>query len=70
MIRHIIESAHEMGLQVVAEGVEDPGYVTFLKELSCDYIQGFVFYKPMPVDEFETRFVKGHETISLSRYII
>lgn len=61
LIRHIVESAKALDMKVVAEGVETRGYVEFLKELDCDYIQGYVFYKPIPVEEFEERFVKNGE---------
>ena len=61
IVRHIIETAKELRMRVIAEGVETKGYVDFLKELQCDCIQGFVFYKPMPVEEFEEKFVKNSE---------
>ena len=63
IIRHIIQTARELGMRTVAEGVETHGYVDYLRSLGCDYIQGYVFYKPMPVDEFEERFVRGDEKI-------
>ena len=63
IVRHIVEMAHEFGMEVVAEGVENPDYVTYLKEHHCEYIQGFIYYKPMPLEEFEERFVKGNEKI-------
>lgn len=43
----------ELGLQLVAEGVENETQLTFLKENGCDAIQGYYFSKPLPVDEFE-----------------
>lgn len=61
LIRHIVETAKELNMKVIAEGVETSGYVEFLKELDCDYIQGYVFYRPMPVEEFEEKFVKNSE---------
>ena len=61
LVRHILESAKELGLKTVAEGVETRGYVEYLKSLGCDYIQGYVFYRPMPVEEFEERFLKNGE---------
>ena len=61
LIRHIVETAKELDMKVIAEGVETRGYVEFLKELGCDYVQGFVFYRPMPVEEFEERFLKNRE---------
>ena len=61
LIRHILESAKELKLKTVAEGVETRGYVEYLKSLGCDYVQGYVFYRPMPVEEFEERFLKNGE---------
>lgn len=58
LAKHIIEIAHELGMRVVAEGIESKEYVEILRDLDCDYVQGFYFYKPMTVDEFEKRFVK------------
>lgn len=63
IIKHIIQTAKELGMVTVAEGVETKGYVDYLKELNCDFIQGFVFYKPMPVHEFEEKFVRRQEKI-------
>lgn len=57
LIKHLIEIAHEFGIVTVAEGVETEEYVRYLTENNCDYIQGFYFYKPMPVEEFERLFV-------------
>ncbi|MEO6260308.1 MAG: EAL domain-containing protein, partial [Thermoanaerobaculia bacterium] len=51
--RSIIDLAHELGLKVVAEEVEDEQQLAFLREARCDFIQGFLFSKPMPVAEFE-----------------
>ena len=33
--------------------------------LGCDFIQGYVFYRPMPVEEFEERFLRRGETVPL-----
>ena len=62
LVRHIVQMAHELGIATVAEGVETRDYVEYLKRLGCEYIQGFVFYRPMPADEFERRFLLGGET--------
>ncbi len=49
----IIDMAHRLGSKVVAEGVENRKQYIFLLEHNCDYVQGFYFYKPMPLDKFE-----------------
>lgn len=50
----IIHMAHRAGLYVVAEGVENLEQADRLKEVHCDYAQGYYFAKPMPVEEYET----------------
>ena len=59
LIRSIIQTAKELNMTTVAEGVETKEYVDFLKELGCDYVQGFYYYKPMSVEDFEELFVKN-----------
>jgi diguanylate cyclase (GGDEF)-like protein len=48
----IISMAHSLGKKVIAEGVEKIEQLQFLREQKCDYIQGFIFAKPMPQDDF------------------
>lgn len=57
LIKHIIDIAHDLDMVVVAEGVETKEYVDYLKENDCDYVQGFYYFKPMSVEEFEEKFV-------------
>lgn len=47
-----IELAHHLGLEVVAEGVEDAASYRLLEELGCDVAQGYFIGEPMPGDEF------------------
>lgn len=49
IVRYIIDVSKNLGFKVVAEGVEDYMQARMLKELECDYIQGYFFYKPMPI---------------------
>ena len=51
MVRSTIHLAHELGLQVVAEGIEDQTSARLLKSLGCDYAQGYFIGKPMTFDE-------------------
>lgn len=44
--------AHGMGMKVTAEGVETESQLKYLQFAGCDYVQGFVFSKPMPMFEF------------------
>ena len=52
IVRSTIELGHNMGLKVVAEGVEDAAGLTLLRELGCDMVQGYVFSKPLPLPQF------------------
>jgi len=51
LVRSIIELAHSLKLQVVAEGIEDDDQRTFLRETSCDLGQGFLFSRPVSPGE-------------------
>jgi EAL domain-containing protein (putative c-di-GMP-specific phosphodiesterase class I) len=52
IISGIITLAKGLGLKVISEGVETIEQVKFLRENSCDMAQGFLFYKPLPLDDF------------------
>ncbi|PRR79183.1 Cyclic di-GMP phosphodiesterase Gmr [Clostridium liquoris] len=56
----IIQLAHKMKIDVVAEGVEMEEQVEFLKMQNCDKIQGYVLSKPLPSEEIE-RYLKKSE---------
>jgi len=51
--RTIIELAHSLKLRTVAEGVETPAQLAFLKEAGCDQLQGYLFSRPLPVAALE-----------------
>lgn len=52
IVRSTIELAHNIGLRVVAEGVEDKQTYEMLAALSCDSVQGYYISRPMPPEEF------------------
>lgn len=52
IVNSIIDLGHNLGLKVVAEGVEDVRIWRMLAERNCDYAQGFYMAKPMPPEEF------------------
>ncbi|MCK0716115.1 putative bifunctional diguanylate cyclase/phosphodiesterase [Chromohalobacter sarecensis] len=55
--RAIMEAAifigHRLGLEVVAEGVENREQLALIREMRCDLVQGFYFFRPMPTVEME-----------------
>jgi len=54
LVRTIIGLAHNLGLQVVAEGIETPAQLERLKELGCEFGQGFLFAKPADAETVES----------------
>jgi EAL domain-containing protein (putative c-di-GMP-specific phosphodiesterase class I) len=53
IVKAIIELAHSLKMQVIAEGVEDEDQMQLLRELMCDCIQGFLLSRPLPPEEIE-----------------
>jgi len=49
VVEHIISLAHKLELEIVAEGVEEKDQLDYLGALNVDLIQGFYFFKPMPL---------------------
>ena len=57
IIRLVIGLARSLDMEVVAEGVETEEQVRYLQEMQCDYLQGFYFSDPIPVEEFEKKYL-------------
>ncbi len=57
LIKVMIHIAHQFGLQVIAEGVEDEASMRKLRQLGCDLAQGYFFSPPLTVAEFEALLV-------------
>jgi diguanylate cyclase (GGDEF)-like protein/PAS domain S-box-containing protein len=54
----MIVMAHKLGIKVIAEGVETEQQRNLLKQIECDYGQGYLFSRPVPAEEFEKLFDK------------
>ncbi len=50
IVRSTVALGHSLGLEVVAEGIEEPGQLEQLRDLGCDYGQGYLFSRPQPAD--------------------
>lgn len=57
IVKAIIMMAHSLDIKIVAEGIETEEQLNTLKELNCDYIQGYLIGKPMDAIEFEKKFI-------------
>jgi len=53
LLDYILKLGHSLNLGVVAEGIETIDQYNLLKEMKCDYIQGFYYGKPMNINEIE-----------------
>lgn len=53
VVESVIGLAKRLDLETVAEGVEEPGQAKRLREVECDLLQGYVFARPMPAQDFE-----------------
>jgi sensor c-di-GMP phosphodiesterase-like protein len=69
VVRSLIAMAHNLGLAVIAEGVETDAQAAFLLDEQCEEAQGFLYAKPLPADEFAgylgTRRLAAQEKLSL-----
>ncbi|WP_320170689.1 ammonium transporter [Maridesulfovibrio sp.] len=59
IVRTIISMAKSLGLEVVAEGVEDSTQLEMLQNMSCDRVQGFMFSRPVEAENVE-KFIRKH----------
>lgn len=59
IVSSIINMAKQLNMKVLSEGIETEMQCEFLKEISCDMVQGYFYAKPMPIIEFEKRLTKN-----------
>jgi len=52
-VRSTVALAHQLGMKVVAEGVEDEATLALLKAAECDVAQGWLIGRPMPAEQLE-----------------
>jgi EAL domain-containing protein (putative c-di-GMP-specific phosphodiesterase class I) len=52
----MIEAFRHMGFSITAEGIEDETMAATMTDIGCDYLQGYHFSKPLPIDEFVVKY--------------
>jgi diguanylate cyclase (GGDEF)-like protein/PAS domain S-box-containing protein len=57
IVRAIVTLGQSLGLQVIAEGVEEERQWRFLEGIGCQAFQGYLFGRPLPIEKFESTFV-------------
>lgn len=53
VVKALIDLAHALGMEVIAEGVETREQLHALRDLNCDVVQGYFFSQPVPIDQLE-----------------
>ncbi|MRX81621.1 putative bifunctional diguanylate cyclase/phosphodiesterase [Eggerthella guodeyinii] len=59
VLKGVVDMANDLGLTTVCEGVETWEQVAMLRELGCDVGQGYVYSRPLPLDQFREKFATG-----------
>ena len=57
ILKFMVSLAKTLNMRVISQGIEQKSQCEMLKELGCDYMQGFYFSKPMPITEFEKTYM-------------
>lgn len=66
VIEHVIALAKDLDMATIAEGVETLIQVERLKHMKCDMIQGYVYYKPMCIEDFNVIVEHNFEIVDTS----
>jgi diguanylate cyclase (GGDEF)-like protein len=69
IVRSTIDLGHNMGLKVVAEGVETEAAMLHLGWLSCDLVQGYHLSRPLPADKFSDWLTQWHASVAANTHI-
>ena len=57
----MIQMVNHLGMKMIAEGVETKEQADFLQSKGCSEMQGYYFFKPMPVQEFDEKILLSKE---------
>ena len=53
ILQMVVGMADKLAMPVIAEGVEEKAQADFLGSIGCDVVQGYLYAKPMPIEEFD-----------------
>lgn len=67
IVQATISMAHQLNMQVVAEGVEEEDHLKFLAAHQCDELQGFLFCRPLPADSFSSMLMERESLGAVNR---
>lgn len=56
----LVQAFRQMGFSITAEGIETQEMAEAMARIGCDYLQGYYFSKPLPMDEFSGKYMNGH----------
>ena len=60
IVRATIRMLHELGMEVLAEGVETENEARWLQDAGCEFVQGYLYARPQPLDEFANDWLATH----------
>ncbi len=58
--RTVVALAHNFGMSVIAEGVETAAHLACLRDMGCDFAQGYLFSRPVPAEQARALLERGH----------
>ena len=59
LLPSLVQAFRQMGFSITAEGIESREMAEAMAEIGCDFLQGYHFSKPLPVDEFAENYMRG-----------
>ena len=62
ILESVIKMAQRLGIKIIVEGVEDKEQAEFLRNLNCDFFQGYLYSKPITVANFESNYISKTNT--------
>lgn len=69
LVSTVVTLSNQLGFAAVAEGIETPEQLTWLRQLGCEFGQGYLFARPLSVDQLESRFLVPREASGLGHEI-